>query len=170
MDTEDLEQELHVSRYIIVYKFVLGLIELLMGLGIIFFSDQIVEIYINLTTKELIEDPNDLLLGILQKIFPYLLEHRGWVVVILIALGIVKIVSTVGLAYRKHWGLDLLVGLTVSLLPFQTYNLIVHPSLLKTIFFLINILIALYLVEFKPKHYFKRLKHRVKRKRLKRIP
>lgn len=162
MTTKRLDQELDVSRYIIVYKFILGLFELILGLGIIFVGSQMVEIYENFKAKELLEDPHDLLIGILEKIIPYLLRHQGYIVLILVVLGLVKIIGAAGLLYRKHWGLDLLVVLTISLLPFQVYNLIAFYSLAKLAYFAINVFIALYLVRFQPETYFSNLKRRMR--------
>lgn len=163
MDTQNLEKELHVSRYIIIYKFILGLIELILGLGILFFTKQIYEVYLNFKTEELLEDPHDLLGNILEKVIPYVSQHQGYIVLILLTLGLVKIAGAIGLIYGKHWGLDLLVGLTLLLLPFEGYSLAVHPSVEKFAYFFINILIALYLVNFQPKEYFSKLNHRIRR-------
>ncbi len=161
---KSLETELHISRYIIIYKLVLGLLETLLGLGIIIFGRQIVNIYQNFKSQELLEDPHDLLVSLLQKVLPYFVQHRGYVVFILLLLGIVKIVGSVGLMYRKHWGLDLLIILTILLLPFQLYSLFFSFSVSKLIYFTINLLIALYLVEFQPKNYFDQLRHRYQKK------
>lgn len=163
MDTKDLEKELHVSRFIIFYKFILGVFELLLGLGIIFFGTRVYALYQGFVAQQLFEDPHDLLGTVLESIVPYLFEHKGYVILILVILGLVKMVGAAALWYRRHWGLDLLIGLTLSLLPFEGYNLLVQPSLIKLAFFLINILISLYLVNFAPKQYFYNLKHRIKR-------
>ncbi len=164
MDTKNLEQEFHVSRYIIVYKFTLGLFELLLGFGIIFLGTQTLGIYESFKSKELLEDSHDLLVAVFEKLVPYLLKHQGYIVLILIVLGLVKMIAAVGLANRKHWGLDLLVVLTISLLPFQMYSLIFSYSFANLVYFTINVFIALYLVKFQPKTYFSNLKHRIRAK------
>lgn len=153
-------KELHISKYIIVYKFVLGLIELILGTGIIIFGKPILTIYRKYSVRELLEDPHDLLANILEKIIPYLTAHLGYLVVILLVLGVVKIIAAIGLFYKKHWGLDILILLTVILLPFELYNLFLRPSPIKIVYFVINIFIALYLVNFKPHQYFSGLKNR----------
>ena len=71
-------------------------------------------------------------------------------------------IGAVGLWYHKHWGLDILIVVTIILLPFEVVNLFRHLSLLNTAYFVINMLIALYLVNFNPKGYFTHLKHRLK--------
>lgn len=164
MDTENIEEELHVSRYIIIYKFLLGFSEVLLGLGIVIFGKKIFHIYLSFRSEELFEDPHDLLARLLSHIVPYIFEHQGYVVFVLLLIGIVKMIGSVGLFYKKHWGLDMLVILTFILLPFEAYSLVRHPSIYKVGFFIANIFISLYLVNFKPKHYFIRLHRRIKRR------
>lgn len=161
MNTQGLEKGYHVSRFIIAYKFILGLFETFLGIGTIIFGRKIFEIYLNFRNNELLEDPHDLLVAIAERVVPYLFAHRGYVVLILLLLGITKMVGSVGLWYKKHWGLDVLIVVTIILLPFESYYLVIHPSFLKTAYFLINILIALYLVNFNPKDYFTNLKDRI---------
>lgn len=162
MVTQNLEKEYHVSRYIIVYKFILGLFEVILGFGIIIFGKKIYELYLNFRNSELLEDPHDLLAKATEKFIPFLLAHQGYVVFILLLLGITKMVGSVGLWYRKHWGLDVLIVVTIALLPFEIYAILAHPSLTKTAYFIINLFIALYLVNFNPKGYFTNLKERIK--------
>lgn len=162
MDEERLEKQYHVSRYIIVYKFLLGLFEVILGLGIIIFGKKIYELYLNFRNNELLEDPHDLLARATEKFIPYLLAHQGYVVFILLLLGITKMAGCVGLWYKKHWGLDVLIVITIVLLPFEIYAILAHPSFTKSSFFVVNLFIALYLVNFKPKDYFTNLKNRIK--------
>jgi uncharacterized membrane protein len=161
MDTQQLEKEYHVSRYIIAYKFILGLLETILGLGTLFFGSKMYEIYLNFKNSELLEEPHDVLVFLTEKIIPYLFAHKGYVVLILLLLGLTKVAGSAGLWYRKHWGLDILIVVTIALLPFESYYLIIHPSPSKLAYFLINILIALYLVNFNPKGYFTDLKKRI---------
>lgn len=162
MNTKNLEKAYHVSGYIIIYKFILGLVETILGAGIILFGRRLFETYLNFAQSELLEDPHDLLATILEKFIPYIFRHHGLIAFILLLLGISKMVGAAGLWYHKHWGLDILIIVTILLLPFEIANLFLHPSLLNTAYFLINLLIALYLVNFNPKGYFTNLKHRIK--------
>lgn len=164
MNTQNLEKEYHVSRYIIAYKFILGLLETLLGLGMLLFGSKISELYINFTNSELLEEPHELLALVLQSIVPFILEHQGTIILILLLLGITKVIGAIGLWYRKHWGLDILMVVTIILLPFELFSIALHPSLTKTAFFVINMLIALYLVNFNPKGYFTNLKKRIENK------
>ncbi|MCL5073553.1 MAG: DUF2127 domain-containing protein [Actinobacteria bacterium] len=157
---DKLEQEYYVSKLIIFYKFILGIFEILLGFGIFFGGRQMFDFYMKVRNDELLENSHDLVAYILQRTIPYFFEHQAYVVFVLLALGFVKVIGAVGLYQRRHWGLDLLVALTVILLPIDGYNLLRHPSFPELGYFLINVLISLYLVNFKPKHYFIHLKKR----------
>ncbi len=155
MSSHSHKAKIPISNYIIAYKFSLGVFETLLGIAIILFGKQAVMVYEAFKSRELLEDPHDLLIQILQSLIPYLLTHRGLIVLILFGLGFIKIFGAIGLWYGKHWGLDLLVGLTFLVLPFDLYYLIINPSLPKLSFFLINMFIAFYLIQFEPRKYFK---------------
>jgi uncharacterized membrane protein (DUF2068 family) len=150
-----------ISFYVIVYKFTLGVGELLLGIGILLFGDVILQLFQNFKHQELFEDPHDIFVRLSEYFVPYFLEYKGWIIVILIVLGLIKIFGAIGLWYHKHWGLDLLVGLTFLVLPFELIGVLHHPSLPKLIFVVINFLIALYLVQFQPQAYFNDFKKRV---------
>ncbi len=160
---KDLEKEFHVSTYIIIYKLVTGAIELLIGISIFFLGNNIVAFYQHFKTREILEDPHDLVVNLTERILPYFLTHRGYVILILVALGIVKIVGAIGLYHRKNWGLDLLIAVVVILLPFDIWDLVTHPTFLRTTYLAINVFIALYLVNFKPKEYMIKLHRRARK-------
>lgn len=161
---QKIEEEFHVSRYIIAYKLGLGLIELVLGLGIIIMREKALEFYNNFKSIQLLEDPRDLLLTVTEKVIPYIFANQVYIIFFLIVLGLVKIVGAIGLIYRKHWGVDLLVGLTALMLPFQFYNLIFEHSIPDLFYIIFGILIALYLINFQPQEYAVKLKHRIKRR------
>ncbi len=158
---KDFEKEFHISRYIIAYKFILGLIESILGFGTIIFGKKLFEIYLNFRNNELLEDPHDLVASTAERLIPYLFERRGYVILILLLLGISKMIGAWGLWNHKHWGLDILIVVTIILLPFEIANLVLHISLLNTLYFIVNLFIALYLVNFNPKGYFTHLKQRI---------
>jgi uncharacterized membrane protein (DUF2068 family) len=153
----------HVSRIVIIYKFLLGLLEVLLGVGIFFFGDLLYEVYLNFRNSELLEEPHDFIALITEKLIPYLFAHQGYIVLILIFLGVTKMVGCVGLWYKKQWGLDILMAVTVFLLPFEIYAVIAHPTYSKVTFFLVNLFIAFYLVNFRPGDYFKDVQKRVRK-------
>ncbi len=147
---------MRTSPYIIAYKFFSGLLEFSLGLGILLLGKKMFLIYQNIVASELIEDPNDLLVSLTKNIIPYFFEHRHYVILVLLILGSIKIAGAVGLYFHQHWGLDLLVGFTILLMPFDLYSLVSHFTLPKFVFLIIDIFIVLFLVDFKPKKYLKR--------------
>jgi uncharacterized membrane protein len=152
-----IEKEFHVSVYIIVYKFGLGLLEFLFGFTLWFFGQKIYQIYRSGILSELSEDPHDLLANLSQKIVPNLLTHNGFIIIYLLILGSAKIAGAVGLIYKENWGVDLLVGLTAVMAPFQIVSLIIRPNIFELLYFVVGLFIALYLVEFKPKAWISRI-------------
>ena len=154
---DEIEKEFHISIYILIYKFILGIVELLIGIGIALFGSKIYLLYRTSLIKELSEDPHDLLARISENFVPNVLTHNTYIIIYLIVLGLAKILGAIGLIYKQNWGVDLLVGLTILMAPFQIVNLIIHPNLFDLIYFIVGILIALYLVEFKPKAWISRI-------------
>ena len=154
---EELEEEFHVSVYILIYKFTLGIFELLVGIAIAVFGSKIYQIYRTTVIKELSEDPHDLLARLSENFVPGLLTHNTYLIIYFIVLGLAKVVGAIGLIYKQNWGVDLLVGLTIILAPFQIINLIRHPNWFDLIYFFVGILISLYLIEFRPKAWISRI-------------
>jgi uncharacterized membrane protein len=154
---ENLEKEFHVSWYIIIYKFTFGLVEFLLGLGMIFANTFVLPWYKSTVVQELLEDPHDLLANLGQRVIPFILTNRGYLVINLLLLGLAKMAGAVGIIYKKDWGVDLLVGLTVLMFPFQAVSLIRHFSVFGFIYLMMGLLIALYLINFNPKKYAKKL-------------
>ncbi|SRR6266404_1458099 len=140
-ETQKLEEEFHVSRYIIIYKFVLGLLEFLLGASIIFGRFE---------SNELLED-----------FVPYLFKHRQYIIITLVILGLAKMIAAIGLAYKKMWALDLLLGVTILILPFQLIAFMKSHSVFDFIYFAIGVFIVFWLVNFKPKQYLKKIKKRI---------
>lgn len=156
----------HFSIVVVFYKLIAGLIEFILGSGILFFGRNIARIYTNYKLGELLEDPHDLLINIIEKITPILIHYHTYLMITLTVFGMVKIVGAIGLFRNKEWGLDILVIFFFLMLPFDIYTFFSHPAFLKTLYFLINTLIALYLIEFKPHTYFwKYIKYFKKRKK-----
>lgn len=153
----NLEKDFHVSWYIIIYKFGLGLIELSFGLGIILFGQQVLHLYHRLASHELSEDPHDLLVNMSSRFVPGLFTHDMFLVIYLMLLGSVKIAGSIGLIYKQNWGVDLLVIMTIILLPFQIVSLFIHPSIFDFIYIVAGLFIAFYLIEFKPKAWVSRM-------------
>lgn len=150
----------HVSPVIVTYKLVTGIIELFFGFAFLFLGRIVSRIYISYRLRELLDDPHDLLISIVQKIIPTLIHYHTYLIVTFIVFGLIKTIGAIALFYDKEWGLDLLILFFFLMLPFDIYTLFSHITLLKSLYFLVNVLITLYLIEFKPHTYFwKYIKH-----------
>lgn len=152
------ESTKEVSTLIIAYKLISGILEIFLGFGMMLFDKRIFQLYRNFRAQELLEDPHDILARLLQAIMPTLIQHRVYIISLLLLFGVVKIIGAIGLQLKKEWGLDVLVGLFVFLFPFDLYYFITSPSAAKLIYLVINTFIALYLVQFRPHEYFVRWK------------
>jgi uncharacterized membrane protein len=152
-----MEKKFHVSTYIIIYKFGLGMFELASGLVILFFGKQLLIEVTRLVSRELTEDPHDIIAHLSIAIVPHFFDHNTVVVISLILLGIAKIAGATGLVYKKNWGVDLLVGMTLIMMPFQIVSIIIHPSIFDFIFLLGGIAIAMYLIQFQPRAWISRV-------------
>jgi uncharacterized membrane protein len=153
---KSLKTEFRVSRVIIAYKFILGLVEFITGAGLVFWGRDAFRWYQAFMLRELTEDPHDVLARLTLRIVPDLLAQHTALAIYLIVLGAAKIAGAVGLVYQQNWGVDLLVSLTVLMLPFQVISLILHPSIPDVVYLVAGLLIALYLVNFKPKAWVSR--------------
>jgi uncharacterized membrane protein len=160
---EKIEQEFHVSWFIVGYKLVFGLVELLSGVGIAIFGKKLLDFYTAQLYLELSEDPHDLLATVSERFVPNLLAHHTSLVFYLVLLGAAKIAGAIGLMYKQHWGVDLLVGLTMLMFPFQMVNLVIHPSLSDGIYIVVGLLIALYLINYKPRQWARRMVRHVRK-------
>ncbi len=158
---QTVENAYHVSWYIIVYKLIAGILECGAGIGLALFGKQLMSLYGALIAGELTEEPHDLLVTISERIVPNLFTHNTILLIYLILLGSVKIAGAIGLIYKQNWGVDLLVGLSIILLPFQTVSFITHPNLIDVIYILIGVFIIFYLTEFNPKAWISRLLLRI---------
>jgi uncharacterized membrane protein len=154
---QEIENEFHISIYIVVYKLLLGVLEFGAGLTIVFFGSRIYQLYQSSLLKELSEDPHDLLAHLSESVVPNVLMHNTYVVLYLIVLGLAKMVGAIGLVYKQNWGVDLLVILTILMAPFQIAQLIVHPQVFDLIYLVVALLVALYLIEFRPRAWISRM-------------
>ncbi len=161
---EIIEEELHVSWYIIAYKFIVGFFEVLLGLGITFFGHSAYVWYQAYATQELSEDPHAVLVRMTKGFVPNTLTHHSFLVVYLILLGAVKMLGAVGMMRHQYWGVDLLVAVTVIILPFQAVQLVLHPSIIDFLYILLGIGISLYLVNFQPHAWFKKQARKIKKR------
>ncbi|MCL5675544.1 MAG: DUF2127 domain-containing protein [Patescibacteria group bacterium] len=158
---QTVENAYHVSWYIIAYKLLVGVLEFGAGVSIAVFGNQLVSLYGRLIAGELTEEPHDLFITISERIVPNLFTHNTVLLIYLILLGSVKIAGAIGLIYRKNWGVDLLVGLSIVLLPFQLVSFVTHPNIMDAIYILVGVFIVFYLTEFSPKAWISRFVLRI---------
>ena len=154
---ELVEKEYHVSWFIVAYKFIFGFLEFALGAGIAFFGKNVLSLYRLYSSQELAEDPHDLIVRLSQHVVPNVLTHDSFLVIYLILLGVVKMVGAVGLLYKKTWGIDVLVAVTLIMFPFQFIQLIRRPSFVDFLYVFIGVAIALYLINFKPRTWARKM-------------
>jgi uncharacterized membrane protein (DUF2068 family) len=145
-----IEQEYHISRYIIAYKLLFGIAEFLLGIGITFFGKKALYWYRLYAAHELSENPHFVLVRMTENILPNLLAQHTFLAFYLVLLGTVKIAGAIGLIYKQHWGVDLLVCVTLCMLPFQVVQILLHPSVADAFYISMGLLITLYLINFQP--------------------
>lgn len=153
----DHDEDIRISKTIVVYKFILGVGELALAFSLIIFGRNLGRVYQQYRVRELLEDPHDRLIAFIQYISPVLAQNRNYFIGLLILLGVTKVCGAIALWRGHDWGLDLIVGLFVILVPFDIAELFYRPTLVKFIYFFINLLITFYLIEFKPHKYLRRL-------------
>ncbi len=158
---EKIEKEFHISWFIIAYKMAAGLVEFFLGAGILLFGRRAFVFYQAYMAGELAEDPHDLIMRMAASIIPAILTHRT-LAVYLIVLGAAKIAGAVGLLYQQTWGVDLLVSLTLIFFPFQLVRFLRQPTLADFLYIVIGLVIALYLINFKPHEWARKMLHRVR--------
>ena len=144
----------NVSLIVAIYKLLSGIVELLLGISILFFGRNISRVYTGYKLRELLEDPHDQFIVLVQKIIPTLAQYHLYFMISLLIFGIVKIIAAIGLFYDEEWGLDLLIIFFFLFLPYDSITFFSHPSVLKTLYFFVNVFITMYLIEFKPHTYF----------------
>lgn len=153
-----MEKETKVPKTIIAYELLFGIFEFISGFGILLFGKSIFGVYEHMKNAELLEDSNDLFVKITEKFIPNLFQHRYYVALFLLSMGVVKIVSGIGLIYKKEWAEHLLIIFLTILVPFDLIGEVNHFSIFKSVYLAINIFIVLYLVHFKPLEYQKKLR------------
>lgn len=164
MNEQKVEAQYHVSWFIVAYKFLFGLTEVLFGLALAFFGKTATVWYRAYASAELSEEPHNLLIRLTQSVIPSILTHHTFLVFYLLLLGIVKIAGAIGLVYKQDWGVDLLVAVTIIMFPFQFIQLIMRPSIADFLYIFIGLFIAMYLVNFKPHEWAARMATKVKRR------
>ncbi len=145
MASHKLIKEEKVSRVLVLYEFLLGVIETILGTGILLYGRRLFLLYLDLRDEELLVHPNAILIKMAESIIPGLFERRFYVVGFLLFLGIVKIVASWGMWKGKVWGITLISILIFCLLPFEIVTILMHFTLAKLFYIVLNVTIILYL-------------------------
>lgn len=146
------------SKFVIIYELISGTFEFLFGAGVLLFGKQIIGFYMNLKAKEILEDPDDLLIRFTQVLIPTIYDYKTYIALFFVVLGIVKLTSGIGLIYKKVWANHLLVGLLTILIPFDFIGVIANFSYIKLINLILDALLILFLVRFRPIDYYRKLR------------
>lgn len=156
------EEAKEVSKVVTGYKFALGVGEVLLGLGILTIGNKALSLYNNLKQDELLEDPRDLFVGIIDNSLPYIIQHRLAIVIILLLIGVIKITSCIAIWMGKTWGVHLLLFFMLIALPFDLYDFFQnlfkgHIAFGSIALNAINIWVILSLTRNHPVEYLKKL-------------
>ncbi len=162
---EPLKKHFHhpVSMMVvIILKGLAGAVEICIGLSLLLIAGigsymsahiDIANLIIQITAKELLEDPNDWLANWLLNQDPTFLIKAGlYTGLILLMLGMVKLSIAIGIWYRS-WTIRnaAMVILIISNLG-MLYELAMDYSVIKTIALIIDLLILLYVWMILPRH------------------
>jgi uncharacterized membrane protein len=117
-----------VGVAVMVYKAILGLSEIIVGVLLAVPSVDPEATFARLSAEELREDPGDRVVALVSRHLPALLHHRGVVAVGLIVLGLAKLVAAAAMWEGQEWGGYLLAATVVLLLPFDVRQAIASPT------------------------------------------
>jgi uncharacterized membrane protein len=131
---------------LMVYKGLLGLGEVAVGLVLAMPFLDGVALFRRLSAEELREDPGDFLVGFLSRHLPALLAHRVTVAVALLLLGGAKVAAAMALYNGREWGRYALAALVIGLLPFDLRAALLHPHPAQLLVLALNALAAVVLV------------------------
>lgn len=132
-------------NFVIIYEVVAGTLEATVGIGLVIFQEELQELYQYLRDLGLLGNYHNLLASLFDKTVPYLVNHHLLIGLFLTIIGLTKIICGIGLFYQKKWADNLLIGLLLVFLPPDIIGLLQHPSELKSLFLITNILIIFYL-------------------------
>ncbi len=148
-----------VFIFSLVIKGIDGLVELVGGLMLFFFSQpQIQHLVMHMTHRELIEDPHDLISNLLIKSTANFTDSvRYFLAVYLLVHAAVKLISVVGIITNRLWAYPFAL-ITLGLLTlYQIYHVFfVNASLFMIALTIFDIFI-LWMIAYEYKHRRKRL-------------
>ncbi len=143
-----------ISKYIILYESLTGGIELLLGLGMFVFGQKIYLLYQHLKNLGFVVNSHGILAIFVRGLLPFVVQYRVAIGLFLLASGLVKIIGSVGIFFKKKWGGYILIISLLILAPFDIVAIIRRPTAIKLVYLIINISIIIYLLPKKIKKEF----------------
>jgi len=131
-----------------------GILEIIAGIAV-FFSGSLATSLNILVQNELLEDPHDLVAGLLQHVLPFLVHNIGlFAALYLLSHGVVKIFVVVGLLRDKLWAYPTALIIFSLFVIYQIYSYSLNHSLFMIFLTLLDLaVIALTWHEYQ---YFKK--------------
>ncbi len=86
------------------------------------------------------------ILGYLRKAFDYTPSHLYLLAAIFLAYACLEAVEAVGLWFNRRWAEYLTFVATTVLIPYEIYELYLRMSVVKLVAFVLNVLVAAYLL------------------------
>lgn len=136
-------------RLIIGYKFVKGMIELLMGASFLFLGSVGLAEKLTAIVRVIRRHATEAWsIALAERIIHASTAHNVFVVAVAVIVdGTVTLVEGWALHGHFRWSRWLVVATTASLLPFEVITLVRHPSAGRVMLVLVNALIVVYLVQ-----------------------
>jgi uncharacterized membrane protein len=131
---------------VILYKALLGLTEIVVGIFLAIPSVDPAATFARLSAEELREDPGDHFVALVTRHLPSLLHHRGPVAVGMILLGLAKLVAAAAMWEGHEWGGYLLAATVALLLPLDLRQAVASPTVGHVLLALANLAALVVLV------------------------
>ncbi len=120
-------------KFIIFYKGLMGIVEIISGLALLTISGTNNEMAQNILAKTGLEHTDAL----------------GWIIAVLLVFGVMNLVEGWGLHIRRRWAEWLTVIATAVFIPFEIMDLFEKPSITMLIILALNCAIVYYLAKHK---------------------
>ncbi len=147
----------------LVIKGATGLLEFLSGLLLIFISPQQIHHFINfLTQKELVEDPQDIIVKVLIKSTEHLNNgDKMFLITYLWVHAVIKLVAVIGILKNQLWAYPFSMITLGGLMIYQLYSIVLIKfsigMLVLTIFDIFILTLIFY--EYKKRKEFSKIKN-----------
>ena len=128
--TESLKERriFNLFEIAVVLKGINGLIELVLGTTLLFFSNLVNDIVYALAQNELIEDPNDFFARHAQSLLGGVPQAEHFGGLYLLAHGVVKIILVGGLLRNKSWAYPAALAVMSLFVVYQWVRIAMYKS------------------------------------------